>query len=56
MKGEHGGMMNMTTAIRALEPLAGPAGLIVEPSELTQFRDPFAPPQGEWSETDAQSE
>lgn len=47
MKDELGGMMNIATTFRARAPLLGPDGLIVEPSKLTHFFDPSAPPLGE---------
>lgn len=45
--------MIIEDTVKALEPILGAEGIIVDGRRLAEFRDPFAPPGGEWYEPGA---
>lgn len=40
-------------ALREMEAILGSDGLLIDPAQIAEFRDPFAPPDGDWYEPGA---
>ncbi|MEP7349819.1 MAG: FAD-binding oxidoreductase [Sphingorhabdus sp.] len=45
--------IDVSKAIEQLRNVLGPEGILIEPSAVSEFRDPFAPPVGDWYEPSA---